>query len=113
MKYFSRAHNKGENLRPPDLYEYFIDNFWFKTVDLENQIISEPLRGSHKTDVVIVGGGVPTTQTAGRMIADMMAGESNEFTNHYIVNRNIPYAGPIQLRGFFARCAKWMLGRLD
>ena len=20
--------------RPPDLYEYFLDNFWFKTVDL-------------------------------------------------------------------------------
>ena len=57
MKYFSRAHNKGENLRPPDLYEYFIDNFWFKTVDLENQKINEPLRGSHKADVVIVGGG--------------------------------------------------------
>ena len=57
MKYFSRSHNKGENLRPPDLYEYFIDNFWFKTVDLENQKINEPLRGSHKADVIIVGGG--------------------------------------------------------
>jgi len=42
-----------------------------------------------------------------------MAGESNEFTNHYIVNRKIPYAGPLQLRGIFARGAKWMLGRQD
>lgn len=57
MKYFSRFHNRGQNLRPPDLYEYFIDNFWFETIDLKNQIINEPLRGSHKADVVIVGGG--------------------------------------------------------
>jgi glycine/D-amino acid oxidase-like deaminating enzyme len=57
MKYFSRSHNRSKNLRPPDLYEYFVDNYWFKTVDLENQVINEPLRGSHKADVVIVGGG--------------------------------------------------------
>lgn len=57
MKYFSRTHNMGNNLRPPDLYEYFVDNYWFKSVDLENQSINEPLRGSHKADVVIVGGG--------------------------------------------------------
>lgn len=57
MKYFSRSQNRGKNLRPPDLYEYFVDNYWFKTVDLENQVINEPLRGSHKADVVIVGGG--------------------------------------------------------
>ena len=57
MKYFSRSHNRSKNLRPPDLYEYFVDNYWFNTVDLENQVINEPLRGSHKTDVVIVGGG--------------------------------------------------------
>ena len=57
MKYFSRAHNRGTNLRPPDLYEYFVDNFWFKAAGLENQVINEPLRGSHKADVLIVGGG--------------------------------------------------------
>lgn len=57
MKYFSRSHNKNKNLRPPDLYEYFVDNFWFEAADLENQKINEPLRGSHKADVVIVGGG--------------------------------------------------------
>jgi hypothetical protein len=57
MKYYSRSHNRGKNLRPPDLYEYFVDNYWFKTVDLENQKINEPLRGSHNADVVIVGGG--------------------------------------------------------
>ncbi len=43
--------------RPPDLYEYFLDNFWFKSVDLENQKINAPLKGNHKADVVIIGGG--------------------------------------------------------
>jgi glycine/D-amino acid oxidase-like deaminating enzyme len=57
MKYFSRFHNRGQNLRPPDLYEYFVDNFWFEEADLESQRINEPLRGSHKADIVIVGGG--------------------------------------------------------
>jgi glycine/D-amino acid oxidase-like deaminating enzyme len=57
MKYFSGSKRRGGNLRPPDLYEYFVDNYWFKTVDLENQAINEPLRGSHTADVVIVGGG--------------------------------------------------------
>ena len=57
MKYYSTRHNSGKNLRPPHLYEYFVDNFWFKTVDIERQKLNEPLRGSHKADVVIVGGG--------------------------------------------------------
>ena len=57
MKYFSRSNNWSKNLRPPDLYEFFVDNFWEKAANLENQKINEPLRGSHNADVVIVGGG--------------------------------------------------------
>ncbi|MFA9496792.1 MAG: NAD(P)/FAD-dependent oxidoreductase [Candidatus Bathyarchaeota archaeon] len=57
MKYYSPPRNSGQTLKPPDLYEYFTDNYWFKTVDLENQVINEPLRGSHSADIVIVGGG--------------------------------------------------------
>jgi len=57
LKYFSHTHNRDQNLRPPDLYEYFVDNFWFKAADLENQKINAPMRGSHKADVIIVGGG--------------------------------------------------------
>jgi glycine/D-amino acid oxidase-like deaminating enzyme len=57
MKYFSRSQSRSQNLRPPDLYEYYVDNYWFKTVDLENQKINAPLRGSHNADIVIVGGG--------------------------------------------------------
>lgn len=43
--------------RPPQLYEYFLDNFWFKAADLEHQAINPPLKGSHKADIVIIGGG--------------------------------------------------------
>jgi hypothetical protein len=169
VRYFSNSQNSGRDLRPPDLYEYFVDNFWFKAADLENQRINEPLRGAHKSDVVIVGGGftrlssafhikekfpekkivvlegaccgttaytlggkpsvgvmgehnninygvglsegVPSTQRSGRIIADLVAGESNEFTTHYIVNRMIPYAGPNSMRSMFARGTKWMLKR--
>jgi len=57
LKYFSRSSGKGPQLRPPDLYEYSIDNYWFRTVDFESQPSHAPLRGSHKADVVIVGGG--------------------------------------------------------
>ncbi len=53
--------------------------------------------------------GVPSAQTGGRMIADLMAGERNEFTEHYIVNRNIPYAGPKALRPFFGFLRKWYM----
>ncbi|MBI4514244.1 MAG: FAD-dependent oxidoreductase [Deltaproteobacteria bacterium] len=43
--------------RPPQLYEYFLDNFWFASADLERQSINAPLKGSHKADIVILGGG--------------------------------------------------------
>ena len=43
--------------KPPQLYEYFLDNFWFKEADLENQEINAPLKGTHKADIAIIGGG--------------------------------------------------------
>ena len=57
MKNFTSISSKREGLKPPELYEYFLDNFWFKAADLENEMINEPLRGSHNADVVIIGGG--------------------------------------------------------
>jgi glycine/D-amino acid oxidase-like deaminating enzyme len=43
--------------RPPKLYEYFLDNFWFDSVDLYGQEINAPLKGRQTADIVIVGGG--------------------------------------------------------
>ncbi len=43
--------------RPPQLYEYFLDNFWFEAADLEHQAINPPLKGRHTADIVIIGGG--------------------------------------------------------
>ncbi len=43
--------------RPPQLYEYFVDNFWFEAADLEHQAINAPLKGRHAADIVILGGG--------------------------------------------------------
>jgi len=57
--------------------------------------------------------GVPTTQTFGRIIADLMAGDSNDFTNHYVVNYKIPYAGTASIRSLFGGFAKWMWKRSD
>lgn len=68
-------------------------------------------------DNIYYGGGydegVPSAQTAGRIIADLMAGESNKFTNHYIVNHRIPYAGPLRIRGPLIRTYRWFLSRFD
>jgi glycine/D-amino acid oxidase-like deaminating enzyme len=42
---------------PPQLYEFFLDNFWFEAADLEHQAITPPHKGSHTADIVIIGGG--------------------------------------------------------
>ena len=49
------------------------------------------------------GHGVVFGQTAGRLIAELMAGESSELTDLFVVNQEIPYAGPSSLRIVFAR----------
>jgi glycine/D-amino acid oxidase-like deaminating enzyme len=43
--------------RPPKLYEYFLDNFWFETVGLYGESINPPLKGRQLADIAIVGGG--------------------------------------------------------
>ncbi len=57
MKNFSPIYTERQGLKPPELYEYFLDNFWFEAAGLRSETINEPLRGSHKADVVIIGGG--------------------------------------------------------
>ena len=54
--------------RPPQLYEYFLDNFWFKAADLEHQEINEPLKGNDKADIVIIGGGFTGLSAAYNLI---------------------------------------------
>ena len=54
--------------RPPDLYEYFLDNFWFEAADLEHQEINTPLKGSHRADIVIIGGGFTGLSSAFNLI---------------------------------------------
>jgi glycine/D-amino acid oxidase-like deaminating enzyme len=68
-------------------------------------------------DNIYYGGGydegVPTSQTAGRIIADLMADESNIFTNHFIVNRKLPYLGPVWLRGLGIKAYRWYTSLSD
>jgi glycine/D-amino acid oxidase-like deaminating enzyme len=51
-------------LRPPDLYEYFVDSYWFDSSGLRDDPLRPPLRGAAKTDVAIVGGGFTGLATA-------------------------------------------------
>ncbi len=100
----------------PQLEGLEIEHAWGGTTALTlGNKSSVGVMGEHRNIYYGVGysEGVPSTQTAGRMIADLMAGESNAFTNHYVVNRNIPYAGPAALRKYFARGAKWLMRKFD
>ncbi len=95
----------------PQLKGLQIDHAWSGTTaySLSGRIPSVGVMGDNQNIYYGVGfrNGVPSCQTAGRIIADLMAGESNKFTNHYIVNRKIPYAGPTLLRGLFGKAYKW------
>jgi glycine/D-amino acid oxidase-like deaminating enzyme len=107
------THRIEENLFAffPQLAGLKIEYAWSGTTGytLPDRIPSVGVEGNYQNIYYGVGfsNGVPSAQTAGRIIADLMAGESNEFTSHYIVNRKIPYAGPTLLRGLFGRAYKW------
>ena len=62
------AHIGRDPAKPPDLYEYFLDNFWFKAADLEHQQIHAPLKGNRKADIVIVGGGFTGLSSAYNLV---------------------------------------------
>ena len=97
----------------PQLEGLQIEHAWSGTTayTLSGRIPSVGVEGKYQNIYYGVGfsNGVPSAQTAGRIIADLMAGESNEFTSHFIVNRKIPYAGPTLLRGLFGRAYKWKM----
>lgn len=50
--------------RPPSLYEYFVDSYWFETSGLREDPLRPPLRGDAKSDVAIIGGGFTGLATA-------------------------------------------------
>ena len=50
--------------RPPSLYEFFVDNFWFESAGLYDEQPNAPLRGQQRADVVILGGGFAGMSTA-------------------------------------------------
>ena len=50
--------------RPPDLYEYFVDSYWFESSGLRDEPLRPPLRADVKADVAIVGGGFTGLATA-------------------------------------------------
>ena len=91
MKTVFSASPLTKRLRPPDLYEYSIDNFWFKAAGLEDQKINEPLRGKHTADVVIIGGGYTGLSSA------------------YNIQRKFPEKKIVLLEG--ARCGYGASGR--
>jgi glycine/D-amino acid oxidase-like deaminating enzyme len=43
--------------RPPKLYEYFVDNYWFESAGMYDARINPPLKGRQRTDIAIIGGG--------------------------------------------------------
>jgi glycine/D-amino acid oxidase-like deaminating enzyme len=50
--------------RPPSLYEYFVDSYWFETSGLRDDPLRPPLRGAAKADVAVIGGGFTGLATA-------------------------------------------------
>lgn len=50
--------------RLPDLYEYYVDSFWFDSSGLRDGPLRPPLRGANRADVAIVGGGFTGLATA-------------------------------------------------
>jgi glycine/D-amino acid oxidase-like deaminating enzyme len=105
-----------------DLFAFFptlvglrIEHSWGDTTTYTlDRMPSVGVMGDYQNIYYVVGlsEGVPTTQTFGRIIGDLLAGESNEYTNHYVVNRRIPYVGPTSLRGLFVRSGMWMMESL-
>jgi len=55
--------------------------------------------------------GVAFSQTAGRIICELMTGEQSELTRLFVVNHQMPYLGPSSTRILFERLYKWHLLR--
>jgi 2-polyprenyl-6-methoxyphenol hydroxylase-like FAD-dependent oxidoreductase len=58
----------GDPERPPQLYEFFVDSFWFESAGLDCEVINAPLKGQQRADIAIVGGGYAGMSTAYNLI---------------------------------------------
>jgi len=99
----------------PQLEGLRIDHAWGGTMgftlDFEPSV---GVMGEHKNlfyGVAYNGEGVGLGQTAGRIISELIAGESSELTKLPVVNHKNPYLGPRSLRVVFARLYRWYLTR--
>jgi glycine/D-amino acid oxidase-like deaminating enzyme len=43
--------------RPPKLYEYYVDSYWFESANMYDSQVSPPLKGRQRADIAIIGGG--------------------------------------------------------
>jgi glycine/D-amino acid oxidase-like deaminating enzyme len=43
--------------RPPKLYEYYVDNYWFESASMYDSQVNPPLKGRQRADIAIIGGG--------------------------------------------------------
>lgn len=75
-----------EPAQPPLLYEYFLDNYWFKSAGFDTQLINPPLKGSRKADIVILGGGFTGLASTGGMLND---GELRRTKNGYTSTKKL------------------------
>ena len=54
--------------RPPPAHEFFVDSFWFDSIDLYGMKFNPPLKGKEKADIVILGGGYAGMASALQLI---------------------------------------------
>jgi gamma-glutamylputrescine oxidase len=99
----------------PQLEGLRIDHAWGGTMGFTMDFTpSVGVLGEHRNiyyGVAYNGEGVAFSQTAGRIISELMAGEESELTKLVPVNHAMPYLGPAPLRIVFERLYQWYLSR--
>ena len=99
----------------PQLEGLRIDHAWGGTMGFTLDFVpSVGVMGDHKNifyGVALNGHGVVLGQTMGRIISELIAGETSDLTDLFIVNHKIPYVGPQGLRAFLTGVYKAYLKR--